>query len=457
MLRVELAPHLYAWPRLDSIDPSLWRPLDGTGLIARAMPESQAQIERDSRWPALFPSPVCIVTTSDGDHAAMERVVGPSIVNRFPYVMALSVCVTELSARHHARARFIESLERGRQAVVQFLPPGPALDSALGVIASIPDAKTETRIEASGLPTRRGFGVDAPVLQSAYLAYEGRLVAGGGTFDVGSHRVFLLEISAIQLREDIADARQAIFWQSLPEWEPAKRPVGIALERDLRERELDRLAYRKPYTAHYRFPASSTVAFEPTARAHGMAIRDLPPLPEDHIEVDNERARWPCFFPSSVGIITSWTASGHPAVMPCGSTMVVSRQPLVIAPCVSYSAINERYAPRGTLDAIRHARSFACGVPYLSDEIIEFITYTGNVSLRDDPGKLAHAGLEYRALGRNPVLLDLPVTFDCRLVGEKRLGTHVMFLGEVERILVRQDLSAGNALRWCPWATVTGS
>jgi flavin reductase (DIM6/NTAB) family NADH-FMN oxidoreductase RutF len=38
------------------------------------------------------------------------------------------------------------------------------------------------------------------------------------------------------------------------------------------------------------------------------------------------------------------------------------------------------------------------------------------------------------------------------VVGEVRLGTHIMFLGEVERILVRRDVTPENPLLWCPWA-----
>jgi flavin reductase (DIM6/NTAB) family NADH-FMN oxidoreductase RutF len=123
---------------------------------------------------------------------------------------------------------------------------------------------------------------------------------------------------------------------------------------------------------------------------------------------------------------------------------------------VSYSAINERYAPRATLAVIRDARRFACGVPYASDDIVEFITFAGNASLNDIDDKLGWAGLATAPVGASPVLADLPLTFDCRVVGEVRLGTHVMFLGEVDRIFVRNSLSARDPLHWCPWATILG-
>jgi flavin reductase (DIM6/NTAB) family NADH-FMN oxidoreductase RutF len=185
-----------------------------------------------------------------------------------------------------------------------------------------------------------------------------------------------------------------------------------------------------------------------------MAVKHLPPLPSDQVEVDNDRARWPCFFPSSVGMITSWDSSGAPNLMPCGSTTIISRHPLVVSPCVSYAAINDRYAPRRSLESIRRTGRFGCGVPYVSDDIIASIRYAGNISLARDPGKVANAGL---ALTRNdwaPMLAAMPVHFDCKVVGEVRLGTHIMFLGEVTRIRVRDDVTPANPLTWYPWAEI---
>jgi flavin reductase (DIM6/NTAB) family NADH-FMN oxidoreductase RutF len=185
-----------------------------------------------------------------------------------------------------------------------------------------------------------------------------------------------------------------------------------------------------------------------------MAVKYMPQLARDQVEVDNDRARWPCFFPSSLGMITSQTEDGTPNLMPCGSTTIVSRQPLVVAPCVSYSAINERYAPRATLTLIRQSRTFVCGVPFIHDTVLDAIRYAGNVSLTRNPRKLADAGLDVEPTEYGPALPALPIQFDCRVVGEVRLGTHVMFLGEVHRIRVRADLTPQNPMEWCPWPIV---
>jgi flavin reductase (DIM6/NTAB) family NADH-FMN oxidoreductase RutF len=427
------------------------------------MPETEAELAADSRWPAFFPSPVSVVTTSDGSAVALEKVVGASIVNRFPYVVALSFCRQELSGRHHARRAFTETLERGGHAAVQFLPPGPTLDAVLGAIASVPEGNTGSRISRTGLPTRKAATNRAPVFAAAYMVYEARLVRPGKDFDgnaiyqrpwvdVGSHRVYLLEINAIQLRHDIAVGRSQVRWRSLPAWRPRNEAYGLT---GAQGPGSGKPRYQKGYTPHYTFPAGGTVAFEFDEVAAGMAVKHLPRLPEDQVEVDNDRARWPCFFPSSAGMITAWGEDGRPNLMPCGSTTVLSRHPLVVGPCVSYAAINARYAPRATLEMVRRSGRFVCGVPYLSDQVVAAMRYAGNISLADDPDKVANAGLLAERGQCGPILPALPVHFECVVAGEVALGTHVMFLGEVCRILVRADVTPESPLEWFPWAAVT--
>jgi flavin reductase (DIM6/NTAB) family NADH-FMN oxidoreductase RutF len=454
-----LAPYRYRWPREDLASAG-WQPAAG-GAWERGLPESRQALAVDSRWPALFPSPVCLVTAAQGATVVLERVVGPSIVNRFPYVLALSFCVEPLSERHYARREFTSVLESSGTVAVQFLAPGPLLDRALGAIESTPERGTAQRIARSGLRTRRALTSAAPVFTDAYLVYEGRLVRPGRDLDgeaiyarpwldVGSHRIYFLEVTTIQLRRDIAEGRSQIHWRSLPAWSPTlptPAPAAGAAGGPM-------AGYQKGYTPHYAFPSAGTIAFEADEVGDGMAVKHLPPEAANQVEVDNDRARWPCFFPSSVGMITTWAADGRPNLMPCGSTTVVSRHPLVITPCVGYAAINERYAPRLTLELIRKNRAFGCGVPFISDRVIAAIKYAGNVSMQLADDKVARAGLAVEGGGPAPVLTDLPVHFDCEVLDEVRLGTHVMFLGSVTRIRVRPDVTAANALEWCPWADV---
>jgi len=463
MLSPVLTKYAYQWPLRDLRTLPGWRE-DANGLhLVREMPETLAELAADSRWPALFPSPICLVTSGDGTQTALERVVGASVVNRFPYVVALSFCRQPLSVRHYSRSLFCQMLETTGGAAVQFLPPGPQLESALGAVGEEPDAHACRRIQRCGLPTRPAKTNAAPVFTGAYMVYEGRLVRPSLDFDqqpihaqpwldVGSHRVYFLEIEALQLRSDIASGSSRIHWRSLPAWSPQLRLGGTPAEEAVSRIN----GYQKPYNPEYFFPSQATTAFEADEVAEGMAIKHLPPLATDQVEVNNDRARWPCFFPQSVGMITTWAAPGVPNLMPCGSTTVVSRHPLVIAPCVSYAAINVRYAPRATLKALRQTGRFSCGVPFIGDQIVAAIKYAGNVSVANDPAKVVHAGLEAEPADGAPRLPALPIHFDCEVVGERRLGTHAMVLGEVRQIRVRKDVTLDRPLEWCPWAEIVG-
>ena len=138
--------------------------------------------------------------------------------------------------------------------------------------------------------------------------------------------------------------------------------------------------------------------------------------------------------------------------MSCGSTTILARHPLTVAICVSYARINERYAPRGSLDLLDAADRFGCGVPLYRSDVLSAITYLGNVSHRNDSAKVANCGLTMRELGGTVGFAELPVHYDCRIVARVPLGTHCMFLGKVENVLVRADLTPDNPLEWCPWA-----
>jgi flavin reductase (DIM6/NTAB) family NADH-FMN oxidoreductase RutF len=452
MLTAAQQQYRYQWPQTDLSANADWQRVP-SGMLAREMPEPLRAVQQDSRWPAFFPSPISFVTTGDGETSALEKVVGASIVNRFPYVVALSFCKEDLSERHYARRSFTELLERTGDAAVQFLAPGASLDAVMNAIGTVPDDETTARVVSCGVPTRSGKTVQAPVFEPAYMVYEASLVEPSTDFrgqsiyerpwvDVGTHRIYFLEIKAIQLREDIARGDSQIKWRSLPSGPQvlSARPTD----------RVDTGRYQKGYQADYRFPSRNTAAFEADEKDGGMAVKYL----SRDVELDNDRARWPCFFPQSAGLITARGVDGSVNVMPCGSTTVVSRHPMVIAPCISYAEINERYGARASLDLIMDSGYFGCGVPYVDDVVLDAIRYAGNTSLRDDPHKIVNLGLGVGDGENVPILPDLPITYECEVVDSVTLGTHVMFLGEVRRILVNRAAGVANALEWCPWADI---
>jgi flavin reductase (DIM6/NTAB) family NADH-FMN oxidoreductase RutF len=435
-----------------------WQHLKAKRFYARELSENEESLQKDSRWPAMFPSSMCLVTTQDGSVSALEKVVAPVIVNRFPYVMTLSFCTKHLSGRHHVRGEFMKHLEKGGSVAVQFIQPGEALNKVMDTIDAVKDENTDQRIKATRLSIRQGVSNNAPVFNDAYLVYEAKLIEPSKDYigdsiyhqpfqDIGSHRIYFLEVTAIQLRQDIAEGKSQIAWESLPVWQPKyELPRPKRMHSDVSDPD----KYKKLYNPHYKFPAKNTIAFNYDTIEKGMAVKKL----STQIISGNDDSRWPCFFPSSVGMVTSLREDGTPNLMPCGSTAVVGRHPFIIGICVAYAQINERYKKRSSLDMIKQTGKFGCGVPYVDDKIVEGITYAGNRSLSEDKYKITNAGLVVDSSFDVPVLPDLPITFVCKVVGEVKLGTHLLMLGEVVRILVRDDVSPDNPLTWFPWADV---
>jgi len=464
VLPADRAAFAYRWPHPGAFDAPAWR-MEGAHR-RRTLPESPEELAADSRWPGFFPSPICLVTSAHGGMAVLEKVVGPSIANRFPYLTALSFCREPLSDRHHARGTFLDVAQKSGRVAVQFLMPGPALSKALKAIADVPEARPAERLAAAGAISGTGRFSGAPILDEAYLVYEGRLARPSRDFegqpinpvpylDVGSHRILLFEIEAISLNSSIAQGNTPLHWRCLPTWRGAPQPLQSVSSARRRTEILSSRSFVKSYQADYVFPGANTIAFEAEEVSDGFSVKRLAPLPEDQVEIDNDLARWPCFFPSSLGLITATTDDGRSGVFPCGSTAVVSRHPLTIAICVTYASINERYAPRATLELLRQAGRFGCGVPIYRGDVLEAIRFLGSVSFRDCPDKIDHAGLAAVRLGGTLAFEELPVHFDCRIVGEVALGTHAMILGQVEQVFVRRDVGADAPLEWCPWAGAT--
>ncbi|MFC2150225.1 flavin reductase [Calditrichota bacterium] len=460
MLTERLKKTAYNWPWFDAQESAHWTEYGKKHLI-REMPEPNDEVAKDSRWPALFPSSISLVTTSDGQTEAIEKVVGACIVNRFPYVIALSFCRDSLSERHYSRNKFMEMLEKNGTAVVQFLEPGDDLDRVMQTIVEVPDTECEQRLAKCNLETMPAQNNVSPVFKSAYMAYEVRMVKPSQDFqgnpiydkpwlDLGSHRVYFLEIEAIQLREDIADQKSRIYWRSLPDWSDQVKHdnlSGLTLA-DIPD------GYKKAYTPFYYFPAENTIAFKEDYRSNGFSILKVPMKPTDEMVRNPDKARWPCFFPSSLGIISSQDRAGNVNVIPCGSTTVLTRHPFSITIAVAYADINERYAKRSSLDMILESGNFGCGVPFIHEKLVDVIWYTGNTQFKNNPQKVANTGLDISVGEYGAIINDLPIHFDCEVSNTTRLGTHILITGTIKHILIRKDLNQQTPLEWCPWADV---
>ena len=195
------------------------------GVVTFKLRESLEKLAEDSRWPALFPQSITFATTGTMEAPIVERCVGATVVNRFPYIVCVSLCRERLSDRHHPRADVMEAIELANAFSVNILTESPEAEALLGACAEAPPRE---RLARAGLGVRRGEVTAVPVIDVAPLVYECELTEPAEDFegepifqrpreDLGSHTLYFGEVRAIQLDERIAKRETQILWHSLPE------------------------------------------------------------------------------------------------------------------------------------------------------------------------------------------------------------------------------------------------
>jgi flavin reductase (DIM6/NTAB) family NADH-FMN oxidoreductase RutF len=141
-------------------------------------------------------------------------------------------------------------------------------------------------------------------------------------------------------------------------------------------------------------------------------------------------------YPEWIVMVVTADVDGTPNVMPAGWSMIASHNPPTFA-----IAINRGHH---THDLIRRSGQFVVAFPGPSLE--EAIGYTGSVSGRDEPDKVANAGLTLLPAQevRPPLLKGCPVNLECELARDVRAGDHSVFLGRV--VVCHVNRTAGERL-----------
>ena len=126
----------------------------------------------------------------------------------------------------------------------------------------------------------------------------------------------------------------------------------------------------------------------------------------------------------AVNIITSVHA-GHRYGMTATAVCSVSAEPPTVLACINKLAV--------THDAVVKAKVFCVNV--LRAEDWELSTVFSGAQTGEGRFK---TGNWTRLVTGSPALVDALVSFDCRVVKRLAHGTHSIFLGEVEQILIGQ-------------------
>lgn len=124
----------------------------------------------------------------------------------------------------------------------------------------------------------------------------------------------------------------------------------------------------------------------------------------------------------AVNIITTMHA-GHRYGMTATAVCSASAEPPTVLACINKLA--------GTHDAVAKGKVFCVNV--LRAEDWELSTLFSGAQTGE--GRFRHGNWTRLSTG-SPVLVDALVSFDCRVVKKVAHGTHSIFLGEVDQILI---------------------
>ena len=124
----------------------------------------------------------------------------------------------------------------------------------------------------------------------------------------------------------------------------------------------------------------------------------------------------------AVNIITS-THAGHRYGMTATAVCSASAEPPTVLACINKLAV--------THDAVAKAKSFCVNVLRAEDWELSTLFSGGQTG----ESRFKHGNWTKLTTG-SPVLVDALVSFDCRVVKKLAHGTHTIFLGEVEQILI---------------------
>ena len=137
--------------------------------------------------------------------------------------------------------------------------------------------------------------------------------------------------------------------------------------------------------------------------------------------------------PRPVALVTTVDIEGNVFASPVSFMMPVSMQPALIA--ISVGPDN------GILSNIRATKSFVINIP--SEEMLNQL-WICSQNFPSGVDQLKKAGLTavLAAKGKPPLVSECIVWFECDLDYEKQAGDHVLIMGKVREVTVKNDIVA---------------
>ncbi|MCU0661964.1 MAG: flavin reductase family protein [Myxococcota bacterium] len=137
-------------------------------------------------------------------------------------------------------------------------------------------------------------------------------------------------------------------------------------------------------------------------------------------------------FPMPALLVGTYSEGDVGSAMTAGWASVCCAEP----PCLGVAVRQVRK----THENIVRTGSFTLNIP--SCDLAEAVDYLGLASFHSVPDKLARAGLHVERAARvnAPLIIECPVSLECKLVAHLDLGCHTWFVGELMDTHVEETL-----------------
>lgn len=136
-------------------------------------------------------------------------------------------------------------------------------------------------------------------------------------------------------------------------------------------------------------------------------------------------------FPTPVYIVGTYNEDGSANAMNAAWGGICASEPPAIMVAVRKS--------RKTYENILKTKAFTINFP--NEDLLEVSDYLGMISGKNE-NKIERAGLEI-VKGEEvnaPILSDYPVSLECKLIEKLEVGSHMLFIGEIKRVVADEEV-----------------
>ena len=390
--------------------------------------EKLSDLNNDSSWKIFFPISICFLSFVYKNKIFIEKISGASIINRFPLKIMLPISTKKISGRHLDKSYIIDNLKNFDHVSVNLLSQN--FSKCINF-----DDKFKNSISEAHKITNKNSVIKK---SSISFCWTKKNLKNIKISKLKSHSLVFLDIEKILINNHLK--KNKILWQSLPKYN-GKNDFNFIINKNQK--------YYKGFTDKYLYQTNfKNLNYRKIKNKKEFTEIFLKKFKSKNIKKLNpEEAKWPIFFPSSVGIVGSKINNHNFNFMPCGSTTVVNRFPFQFATSISHLNYNIRYRKRFSLSAILKNKKITLGIPFSNKEVLKMINYMGNVSKFDYDEKISNTIFKKKLSKYGPVLKDLPVTYGCILNDKINFLTHTLLIFEVKKIFFSKKFN-NKKLKW---------